>query len=243
MFDERAQVARRWIGNPDEGEAVVLQEVAEVPGVPPIRLGFAHDHRPDLGGLADEERMAQATTRRRSVRRRRPCGTAPGPGSPVSVLSRATCCLRVCKSHPTRIMSSASICVASGYSARPRLPATSGCSHDISEPQGREVTPTAGQGHGPRSVRPARGRRRELGLMQKWLDSWSGIGLVRRRHVGHALHGELGRARRRPLDRRVLPRAWRPSNHAPCRCSRRHGAQRLACGVAAGCLAAGIGIL
>src|SRR4029450_1576787 len=52
---------------------------------------------------------------------------------PVSVLSRATCCLRVCKSHPTRIMRSASLCVTSWYSARPRLPATSGCSHDISE--------------------------------------------------------------------------------------------------------------
>src|SRR4030095_9394252 len=52
--------------------------------------------------------------------------------SPVVVLSSATCCLRVCKSHPTRIMSSASICVTSWYSAGPRLPATSGCSHDIS---------------------------------------------------------------------------------------------------------------
>ena len=32
-------------------------------------------------------------------------------------------------------MSSASLCVTSWYSARPRLPATSGCSHDISDLQ------------------------------------------------------------------------------------------------------------
>jgi hypothetical protein len=45
----------------------------------------------------------------------------------------ATCRFRVCKSHPTRIMSSASPGVTSWYSARPRLPATRGCSHDISD--------------------------------------------------------------------------------------------------------------
>src|SRR5678810_31650 len=53
--------------------------------------------------------------------------------SPVSVFNSATCCFRVCKSHPTRIMSQPSVGVTSWYSPRPRLPATSGCSHDISE--------------------------------------------------------------------------------------------------------------
>ena len=61
MFDEGAQVARRRIGNPDDGEAVVLQEVPEVPGVAPIGLGLAHNRRSDLRGLADEERMASST--------------------------------------------------------------------------------------------------------------------------------------------------------------------------------------
>ena len=40
-----AQVARHRIGNPDPREAVVLQQVPEMPGVAPIGLGFAHDHR------------------------------------------------------------------------------------------------------------------------------------------------------------------------------------------------------
>src|SRR5262249_30603865 len=53
--------------------------------------------------------------------------------SPVSVLSSATCCFRVCKSHPTRIMSQPSVGVTSWSSVLPRLPTTSGCSHDISE--------------------------------------------------------------------------------------------------------------
>src|SRR5678809_1306084 len=53
--------------------------------------------------------------------------------SPVSVFNSATCCFRVCKSHPTRIMSQPSVGVTSWYSPRPRLPATSGCSHDISK--------------------------------------------------------------------------------------------------------------
>ena len=55
-----AQVAGRRIGNPHHGEAVVLQQISEVPGVAEIGLGFAHHHRPDLGGLANDERMAQA---------------------------------------------------------------------------------------------------------------------------------------------------------------------------------------
>src|SRR4029434_9863144 len=59
--------------------------------------------------------------------------------SPVSVFSSATCCFRVCKSHPTRIMSQPSVGVTSWYSPRPRLPATSGCSHDINEAQGSEA--------------------------------------------------------------------------------------------------------
>src|SRR5262249_54771279 len=53
--------------------------------------------------------------------------------SPVAVFSSATCCFRVCKSHPTKIMSQPSVGVTSWYSPRPRLPAASGCSHDISD--------------------------------------------------------------------------------------------------------------
>jgi hypothetical protein len=60
VFDEHAQVTRRGIGNPDDGEAVVLQEMEEVPGVAAIGLRFSHDHRPDLGSFADEQGMAQS---------------------------------------------------------------------------------------------------------------------------------------------------------------------------------------
>src|SRR5678815_2697750 len=63
--------------------------------------------------------------------------------SPVSVFSSATCCFRVCKSHPTRIMSQPSVGVTSWYSPRLRLPATSGCSHDIS----RRYTMRRGRTH------------------------------------------------------------------------------------------------
>jgi hypothetical protein len=47
----------------------------------------------------------------------------------------------------------------------------------------------------------------ELQLIHTWLGSWSGIGLI---VVGMAHQGftvEPGRARRRPVDRGVLPRA------------------------------------
>ena len=64
MLDERAQIARRRIGNPHHGEAVVLQEIPEVPCIAAIGLDFAHDHRSDLRGLADEERMAKALQER-----------------------------------------------------------------------------------------------------------------------------------------------------------------------------------
>jgi hypothetical protein len=59
VFDEDAQVARRRIGNPDDGEALELKKVEQVAGVAAISLGLAHDHGPDLGGLANEEGMAQ----------------------------------------------------------------------------------------------------------------------------------------------------------------------------------------
>ena len=60
MFDERAPVARRRIGNPHHGEAVVLPEVPEGPGSAAIGFDLAPHHRADLRGLADEERVAQA---------------------------------------------------------------------------------------------------------------------------------------------------------------------------------------
>jgi hypothetical protein len=64
VFDEDTQVARRGIGNPDGGEALVLKKVEEVTGVAAIRLGLAHDHGPDLGGFAYEQGMAQSLQER-----------------------------------------------------------------------------------------------------------------------------------------------------------------------------------
>src|SRR5262245_46253821 len=64
MFDERAQIARRRIGNPHHGEAVVLQEIQEVPCIAAIGLDLADYHRSDLRGLADEERMTKALQER-----------------------------------------------------------------------------------------------------------------------------------------------------------------------------------
>lgn len=59
VFDEHAQVSRGGIGNPDGGAAVVLKKVEEVASIATIGLRLSHDHRPDLGGFADEQGMAQ----------------------------------------------------------------------------------------------------------------------------------------------------------------------------------------
>ena len=60
VCEERGQIARRRIRNPDKGEAVVLQEPPTGPGVEPIGLGLAPDHRANLRGLADHEGVPQA---------------------------------------------------------------------------------------------------------------------------------------------------------------------------------------
>jgi hypothetical protein len=52
VVDEPAQVPRIGIWNPDSGEAVVLKEIEEMPGVAAISLRFSHNHGPDLGRFA-----------------------------------------------------------------------------------------------------------------------------------------------------------------------------------------------
>ena len=60
VFEQRAQVARLWIGNPDRGEAIMLEQVEKVPSVAAIGLGLTNDHRADLGSLADDQGMAES---------------------------------------------------------------------------------------------------------------------------------------------------------------------------------------
>ena len=57
--DQGAPIPGVGIGDPHRGEAVVLEQVEQVPGVAPIGLRLAHDHGPDLRGLADQHRMAE----------------------------------------------------------------------------------------------------------------------------------------------------------------------------------------
>src|SRR5262249_49351895 len=47
-------VAGGRIGNPDGGKAVVLEQVAQMARITPVRLRLAHDHGANLRGLADE---------------------------------------------------------------------------------------------------------------------------------------------------------------------------------------------
>jgi hypothetical protein len=57
--DQGAQITRAGIGDPHRWEAVVLEEVEEVPSVAPIGLCLAHHHGPDLRGLADQHGVAE----------------------------------------------------------------------------------------------------------------------------------------------------------------------------------------
>jgi transposase-like protein len=57
--DQGAPIPGARIGDPHRGEAVVLEQVEQVPGVAPIGLRLAHDHGPDLRGLADQHRVAE----------------------------------------------------------------------------------------------------------------------------------------------------------------------------------------
>jgi hypothetical protein len=59
VSNESAQVTRGRIGDPDGREAIVLEEVEEVPSVAPIRLRLADDHGSDLRRLADEDSMTE----------------------------------------------------------------------------------------------------------------------------------------------------------------------------------------
>jgi hypothetical protein len=58
--EQRAQVARGGVGNPDRREAVMLEQVEQMASVTPVRLGLADDHGADLDGLAHEQCVAQA---------------------------------------------------------------------------------------------------------------------------------------------------------------------------------------
>jgi hypothetical protein len=58
--EECAQITSGRIRHPDRGKMIVTQQVEDVPGVAPIGLRFAHDHGPNLRGIADEQRVPQA---------------------------------------------------------------------------------------------------------------------------------------------------------------------------------------
>jgi hypothetical protein len=60
VLEQGAQVARVRIGNPDGGEAIVLEQIEKMARVTPIGLGLTDDHRADLGGLADDQRVAES---------------------------------------------------------------------------------------------------------------------------------------------------------------------------------------
>ena len=64
MRQESSPIASGRVGNPDGGEAVVSEQFEQVEGVSPIGLGLAHDHRPDLGGIADEQRVPELPDQR-----------------------------------------------------------------------------------------------------------------------------------------------------------------------------------
>ena len=59
MRHKSARVAGGRIGDPDGGKAVVLEQVAQMAGVAPVRLRLAHHHGTDLRGLADEQGVAE----------------------------------------------------------------------------------------------------------------------------------------------------------------------------------------
>jgi hypothetical protein len=55
MRKKSSPIASGWVGNPDGGEAVVSEQLEQVEGVSAISLSLSHDHRPDLGGIADDQ--------------------------------------------------------------------------------------------------------------------------------------------------------------------------------------------
>lgn len=59
MGDEGAEITRARIGDPHRREAIMFEEVEEVPSVASIGLCLAHHHGSDLGRFADEYRVAE----------------------------------------------------------------------------------------------------------------------------------------------------------------------------------------
>jgi hypothetical protein len=60
LGDERAQVPGVGIRNPDGGEAIVPEEIEQVPSVAAIGLCLTDDHRSDLRRLAHEDGVTEA---------------------------------------------------------------------------------------------------------------------------------------------------------------------------------------
>jgi hypothetical protein len=58
--EQRPQVARGGVGNPDRWEAIMLKQVEQMAGVTPVCFGLADDHGADLDGLAHDQGVAQA---------------------------------------------------------------------------------------------------------------------------------------------------------------------------------------
>ncbi len=64
MRKESSPIASGWVGNPDGGEAVVSEQLEPVEGVSAIGLSLSHDQRPDLGGIADDQRVPELPNER-----------------------------------------------------------------------------------------------------------------------------------------------------------------------------------
>jgi hypothetical protein len=64
MGDEGALVADGGIRQPDDGEAVMPEEVQQMSGVTSIGFRLADHHRPDLSGIADDDLVAQPVQQR-----------------------------------------------------------------------------------------------------------------------------------------------------------------------------------
>jgi hypothetical protein len=138
------------VTNPDE--AIVTQQVEDEPGGTPIGLRLAHSHGANLRGIADEQRVLAALHERVEpdcvARALNPDRHGPRQRGielfdrrplvyqlvlahlPVSVSSTATCCVRVCRSHPTNVMASASFRRA--LSPRASIATARDRPHDIS---------------------------------------------------------------------------------------------------------------
>jgi hypothetical protein len=57
--EERPKIAGGGIRHPDRGETIVAQQIEDVQGVAPIGLRLTHDHRANLGGIADEQHVSE----------------------------------------------------------------------------------------------------------------------------------------------------------------------------------------